>query len=122
MVIQLRKPPYCGENFIRGGFLIWHSAEGGKFWGFDSETDHFLLRKIGSESFEKPKIFRLRRAKSVKELKTLIKSAAGENILGIQKPDKKAPPIAEQNLLGGGFLNWNTIDGIYRSIFFPKLG
>jgi hypothetical protein len=43
-----------------------------------------FLRKIGSESFEKPKNFRLRRAKSVKELKTLIKSAAGEKIFGIQ--------------------------------------
>ena len=44
-----------------------------------------LLREIVSESFEKPKIFRLRRAKSVKELKTLIKSAAGEKKIGIQK-------------------------------------
>ena len=43
-----------------------------------------LLREIVSESSGKPKIFRLRRAKSVNELKTLIKSAAGEKILGIQ--------------------------------------
>ena len=41
-----------------------------------------LLRKIVSEQCKKPKFSRLRRAKSVKGLKTLIRSAAGEKILG----------------------------------------
>ena len=84
MVIQIRKPlPYCGDFFIRGAFLSDFPAKAEKFGDLTLKMIIFL-RKIGSESFEKPKKFCLRRAKSVKELKTLIRSAAGEKIFGIQ--------------------------------------
>ena len=38
-----KAPPYSGEIWNRGGaFLSEKSAEGGKFWGFESGNDDFL--------------------------------------------------------------------------------
>ena len=49
VVFRLRKPPlirkpppYSGEIWNRGAFLFEKSAEGGKFWGFESGNDDFL--------------------------------------------------------------------------------
>ena len=45
----IRKPPLFGRNLEYGGaFLFEKSAEGGKFWGFESGNDGFL-RKIASK-------------------------------------------------------------------------
>ena len=77
---QIRKPP-----ILLGGLSnVVFPEKAGNFGNLTLKMIIFL-REIVLESSEKPKIFRLRRAKSVKELKTLIKSAAGEKILGIQK-------------------------------------
>ena len=85
MVFQLRKPPPLSEKILLGGLSYVVFPPKAEIFGNLTLKMIIFLRKIGSESFEKPKNFRLRRAKSVKELKTLIKSAAGEKILGIQK-------------------------------------
>ncbi len=61
-----------------------------------------FLRKIVSEECEKAKFSRLRRAKTVKGLKTMSKSAAGKKILGTIFSDKKAPPLFGSNLEWGG--------------------
>ena len=79
-----KAPPYCGEIFIRGGLSYLMFPPKAENFGNLTLKMIIFLREIVLESSEKPKIFRLRRAKSVKELKTFIKSAAGEKILGIQ--------------------------------------
>ena len=81
MVFQLRKPL---PKFIRGAFLSDFPPKAENFGNLTLKMIIFL-RKIVLESSEKPNFFCLRRAKTGKELKTLIKSAAGEKIFGIQK-------------------------------------
>ena len=61
-----------------------------------------LLREIVSESFEKPKIFRLWRAKSVKELKNSLKAPQARKFWGSKTSDKKAPPYCGAKFIRGG--------------------
>ena len=69
-----------------------------------------FLRKIVLEECEMANFSRLRRAKTVKRLKTMSKSVAGEKNLGPFFSDKKAPPYSGAIWNRGGFLKWNTPD------------
>ena len=92
MVFRLRKPPppphkkapppYSGEIWNRGGLSYPKNPPKAENFGDLSLEMMVFLRKIASEECEKQN-FRLRRAKTVKGLKTMSKSAAGEKILGV---------------------------------------
>ena len=82
VVFRLRKPPPIREKSGIGGLSYSRNPPKAENFGDLSPEMMIFLRKIVSEECEKAKFSRLRRAKTVKGLKTMSKSAAGEKKLG----------------------------------------